>query len=51
MEKSESKNNYIYIALAVIVLVAMLVWAYMSGRNDGAEHNADRANQNVNQTK
>ena len=50
MEKSESKNNYIYVALAALVLVAMLIWAYMSGRNDGAEHNANRSNQNVNRT-
>ncbi len=50
MEKSEPKTNYIYVAIAVLLLLAMLVWAYMSGRRDGAEHNVNRTNRSVNAT-
>ncbi len=38
MEKSPSKNNFIYIALAILLLVAMIVMAFLQGRRDGAEH-------------
>lgn len=50
MKESQSKNNCIYIALAVLLLIAMLAWAYMSGRRDGAEHNVNRTNRNANAT-
>lgn len=45
-EKKQSTNNYIYVALAVIVLIAMLAWAYLSGRNDGAQHKTNQPNAN-----
>ena len=51
MEESKSKNNYIYVVLALIFLIAAIAWAYFSGRRDGAQHKADNANQNVNAVK
>jgi hypothetical protein len=50
MEKSQSKNNYIYIALAVLVLLAVIAMAFLRGRRDGAEHRSNQTNQASNKT-
>ncbi len=50
MEKSPSKNNFIYIALTILLLVAMIALAFLRGRQDGAEHR-NQANQAANKSR
>ena len=51
MNKSQPKKNYIFIALAVLAIVAMTVWAFLQGRRDAAEDNLKRTNQAANATR